>query len=140
MLAKLFASESRSQGLSWNDYMRLFENFSFNGNRYVSPAVSSTELTALQGQVNPIVAACIHARMLVFSEARFQWQRFQDGQSGNLFGNQELSVVERPWVNATTGDLLSRMIVDADLYGNSYWVKRETRFGPELVRLDPALL
>ena len=138
MLAKLFASESRSQGLSWNDYMRLFENFSFNGNRYVSPAVSSTELTALQGQVNPIVAACIHARMLVFSEARFQWQRFTDGQSGALFGNQELTVVERPWVNATTGDLLSRMIVDADLYGNSYWIKRETRFGLELVRLDPA--
>ena len=29
--------------------------------------------------------------------------------------------------HATTGDLLARMIVDADLYGNSYWTRRRER-------------
>jgi HK97 family phage portal protein len=133
-----FRSESRSTyGLSWNDYLRLFDQFAFAGNRYVTPAVGVDELTALQGQRNPIVAAAIHARMLVFAEARFQWQPYSNGRPGNLFGTPDLAVVERPWVNATTGDLLSRMLVDADLYGNSYWVRRETRTGDELVRLDP---
>lgn len=133
-----FRSESRSSvGLSWNDYLRLFQEFAFAGNRYVTPAVGVDELTALQGQRNPIVAAAIHARMLVFAEARFQWQPYSNGRPGNLFGTEELLLVERPWVNATTGDLLSRMLVDADLYGNSYWVRRQTRSGDELVRLDP---
>ena len=139
-LANLFGrSESRSAGLSWNDYLRLFEQFSFNGQRYVSPAVSVEELTALQGQANPIVAAAIHARMLVFSEARFQWQRFENGRPGGLFGTEELSVIESPWVGASTGDLLARMLVDADLFGNSYWVRRRGRgVVDELVRLDPS--
>lgn len=133
-----FRSESRSTyGLSWNDYLRLFDQFAFAGNRYVTPAVGVDELTALQGQRNPVVAAAIHARMLVFAEARFQWQPYSNGRPGSLFGTPDLSLVERPWVNATTGDLLSRMLVDADLYGNSYWVRRETRTGDELVRLDP---
>ena len=139
-LANLFGrSEARSVGLSWNDYLRLFEQFAFNGQRYVSPVVNPAELTALQGQRNPIVAAAIHARMLVFSEVRFQWQPFRDGRPGRLFGNTELALLESPWVGGTTGDLLARMLVDADLFGNSYWVRRRGRgVGDELVRLDPA--
>ncbi len=139
-LANLFGrSEARSVGLSWNDYLRLFEQFSFGGQRYVTPVVSPEELTALQGQKNPIVAAAIHARMLVFSEVRFQWQRFENGRPQGFFGNTELSVLESPWVGGTTGDLLARMLVDADLFGNSYWVRRRGRgVGDELVRLDPA--
>ena len=139
-LGNLFgSSEARSVGLSWNDYLRLFEQFSFGGQRYVSPVVSPAELTALQGQKNPIVAAAIHARMLVFSEVRFQWQRFQNGRPQGFFGNTELQVLESPWVGGTTGDLLARMLVDADLFGNSYWVRRRGRgVGDELVRLDPA--
>ena len=133
-----FGSESRSTyGLSWNDYLSLFDRFAFAGNRYVVPSAGVEELTALQGQRNPIVAAAIHARMLVFAEARFQWQPYSNGRPGALFGTTELALLERPWVNATTGDLLARMLVDADLYGNSYWVRRETRTGAELVRLDP---
>ena len=139
-LGNLFGrSEARSAGLSWNDYLRLFEQFAFNGQRYVSPVVNPAELTALQGQKNPIVAAAIHARMLVFSEVRFQWQPFRDGRPGALFGNTELAVLERPWMGGTTGDLLARMLVDADLFGNSYWVRRRGRgVSDELVRLDPA--
>lgn len=139
-LANLFGRvESRSSyGLSWNDYLRLFDSFAFQGNRYITPSVSVDELTALQGQRNPIVAAAIHARMLVFAEARFQWQPYSNGRPGNLFGTEELAVLESPWATANTGDLLARMLVDADLYGNSYWVKRATRTGSELVRLNPS--
>jgi len=138
-LANLFGRvEERQYGLSFNDYARLFEQFAFGGQRYVSPVVSPSELTALQGQRNPIVAAAIHARMLVFAEARFQWQPFRDSRPGALFGTTELSVLEQPWPSATTGDLLSRMLVDADLYGNSYWYRRELRGRSELVRLNPA--
>lgn len=136
-LANLFSSEVRNSGLSWNDYLRLFDEFAFAGHRYVAPTASVEELTALQGQRNPIVAAAIHARMLVFSEARFLWQPFSGGRPGRMFGDASLALLERPWTNATTGDLLSRMLVDADLYGNSYWVRRDTRTGQELVRLEP---
>jgi hypothetical protein len=82
-----FGSESRSTyGLSWNDYLSLFDRFAFAGNRYVVPSAGVEELTALQGQRNPIVAAAIHARMLVFAEARFQWQPYSNGRPGALFG------------------------------------------------------
>ena len=137
-LANLFGkTEARSYGMSWNDYLRLFEDFAYAGHRYVAPVASPEELTALQGQRNPIVAAAIHARMLVFAEARFLWQPFQDGRPGRLFGNQELALLEQPWGTGTTGDLLARMLVDADLYGNSYWVKMQERNSAHLMRLDP---
>ena len=124
--------EERNQ-FSWPDYMRLWEQFSFNGIQYVAPGGNIHELTALQGGANPIVAACISVRAMVFSEVRFLFQQFQAGRPGNFFGTPELSILERPWPSATTGDLLARMEVDASLYGNSYWV----RVNDELIRLNP---
>jgi DNA-binding CsgD family transcriptional regulator/phage portal protein BeeE len=69
---------------------------------------------------NGIIFACMVARMLPFSEARFQFRRRINGRPGELFGTPELDVLEHPWPNATTGDLLSRMIQDADLAGNGF--------------------
>ncbi len=125
--------EERNQ-FSWPDYMRLWEQFSFNGIQYVTPGGNIHELTALQGGSNPIVSACISVRAMVFSEVRFLFQGFENGRPGNYFGTEELSILERPWASATTGDLLARMEVDASLYGNSYWV----RFNNELIRLNPS--
>ena len=34
-----------------------------------------------------IVFACILARQLAFSEARFQWRQLRSGRPGDLFGN-----------------------------------------------------
>lgn len=124
-------------GMSWNDYLRLFETFAYNGQRYIAPVASPQELTAIIGAANPIVAAAINARMLVFSEVRFLWQPFAGGRPGRLFGNSDLTLLERPWPGATTGDLLARMLVDADLYGNSYWVRQRVGSSDQLVRLDP---
>lgn len=140
MLANLIRrGETRtSLGLSWNDYLRLFESFAYNGQRYIAPVATPMELTALTGAANPIVAAAINARMLVFSEVRFLWQPFSGGRPGRLFGNSELTLLEQPWPGATTGDLLARMLVDADLYGNSYWVRQRLGGVDQMVRLDPS--
>ncbi|NYV72979.1 phage portal protein [Streptomyces sp. UH6] len=82
---------------------------------------------------NPVIWACMVARQMVFSAPRFIWQRLNDGTPSAMFGSSELRLLEEPWTGATTQDLLSRVIQDADLAGNSYW----TRFGDELVRLRP---
>lgn len=123
----------RQAGLSMADYERYWERFGWNGNQYVVPGGNVEELLALEGMENAIVAACIHVRLLVFSEIRFAWQPYLSGRPGALFGTRDLEILNRPWPGATTGDLLARMEVDASLYGNSYWV----RSGAELVRLDP---
>lgn len=82
---------------------------------------------------NSVIWACMVARQMVFSAPRFTWQRLSSNGPSQMFGNAELSVLERPWVGGTTQDLLAQMIQDADLAGNSYWV----RDGAELVRLRP---
>lgn len=82
---------------------------------------------------NGVVFACMLARMMVFSAVRFQYQRLERGRPTALFGDQSLSLLEQPWQGGTTQDLLTRMIQDADLAGNSYWVRQED----ELVRLRP---
>jgi len=66
------------------------------------------------------VFSCILARGLLFSEARFLWQQLRDGRPGDLFSTQELRILERPWPNATTGELLWRAEQDVSLAGNFY--------------------
>jgi phage portal protein BeeE len=60
--------------------------------------------------------------MLLFSEARFQFQQLRNGRPGDLFGDSSLGLLERPWENGTTRDLLKQMELDATQSGNSYWV------------------
>lgn len=72
-------------------------------------------------KTNGIVFACMATRMLLFAEARFQFQQMRNGRPGDLFGTQALSLFEHPGgvtSSQTTGDMLSRMIQDADLAGN----------------------
>lgn len=69
---------------------------------------------------NPVVFSAVATRLAVFSQARLRWRRFQNGRPQNLFGDQRLSLFERPWPGGTTADLLARMIIHADLGGNAY--------------------
>lgn len=69
---------------------------------------------------NGVIFGCILARQLVFSEARFQYRRRVVGRPGDYFGNPRLGILEKPWPNGTTGNLLARMEVDASLAGNFY--------------------
>jgi phage portal protein BeeE len=119
--------------MSWPDYLRLWEQFGYNGVQYVVPGGNLGELTAMQAQRNPIVWACVAFRTMVFSEIRFKYQMWDAGKPGKSYGNPTLSILETPWPQATTGDLLARMEVDVSMYGNSYWVKHAGR----LVRLNP---
>ena len=138
MLGKLLQrSGFEPSGLSFNDYLTMLQEFAFNGQRYVAPSMSFAEFTALQGARNPIVAAAIHARMAVFSEVRFQWQAFDSGRPGRLYGGPGLSILEEPYPGGQTGDLLAELLLDADLYGNAYRVRQRIEGRDQLVRLHP---
>nr|WP_237532577.1 phage portal protein [Streptomyces sp. SID8352] len=82
---------------------------------------------------NPVIWSCMTARQMVFSSPRFIWQRLNSGIPSEMFGSQELRLLEEPWKGGTTQGLLSRVIQDADLAGNAYWTQVED----ELVRLRP---
>jgi phage portal protein BeeE len=81
---------------------------------------------------NGPVFALMAVRGLVFSAVRMAYQRLSSAEM-DLFGTRNLAILEEPWPGGTTQDLLSRMLLDADLAGNSYWVRE----GDELVRLRP---
>lgn len=104
--------------------------FKFNGHDY---SYKLDELQIDQAVRDSVVGACLMVRGLVFSEARFIWQRWQNARPGELFGSPALRQLERPWPTGTTGDLLSWCDLDAGTAGNSYWVRQ----GGDLVRLDP---
>ena len=80
---------------------------------------------------NGPVFACILARQMVFSEARFQFQQMRNGRPGDLFGTPDLALLENPWPGGTTGELLARMEQDGSLAGNFYATTAddEGRFG-----------
>jgi hypothetical protein len=73
------------------------------------------------------VFACMLARRTLFSEARFIWQRMLRGRPGTTFGSAELALLENPWANGSTGNLLARMIDHQGLAGNAFVIKR-TRY------------
>lgn len=75
---------------------------------------------------NAVIFACMQARLMLFSEARFQYRRLQSGRPGELFGSPALRILEAPWPGGTTGDLLARMLVHADLAGNAFVVANRT--------------
>ncbi|HNH95903.1 MAG TPA: phage portal protein [Microthrixaceae bacterium] len=88
-------------------------------------------------KANGVVFACVLARLMLFAEARFQWQRLSNGRPGELFGNADLEILERPWRNGTTGDLLARMEQDVSFAGNSFIARIDDTDGRRLRRLRP---
>ena len=121
------------------------DQFTYNGNVYPLPIqqtligrneeIGGDYSGLVQGayRANGVVFACMAARMLHFAQARFQFQQMRNGKPGDLFGTPDLGILETPWPNGTTADLLARMIQDADLAGNSYIVRQ----GNRLARLRP---
>ena len=82
---------------------------------------------------NGVVFSAFMIRMLLLSEAEFQWQSRADR---HLFGNPDLTVLEQPFGPGTiSAELIIRMEQDAGLAGNAYiWAAPgEDR----LVRLRP---
>lgn len=69
---------------------------------------------------NGIIFTTMQIRQAILGEARFQYQRLQQGRPGALWGDQTLRLLENPWPNGTTGELIARMDQDASLAGNFY--------------------
>lgn len=77
-----------------------------------------------------VVFGIILARLMLFSEAEF---KFRDLATKRLYGSSALSLLEEPWPNGTTGELLARMEQDVSLAGNAFIRNAGTR----LERLRP---
>ena len=131
--------ESRSGLDQWLSMIQT--SFTYGGQNYISGGGYDTHSTegppsSFGGYVqtlykgNGVVFAVMLARLMAFSEVRFRWRNLG---SRALFGTPSLSLLERPWTNGSTGELLFRMLQDADLAGNSYWTIRNG----QLKRLRP---
>lgn len=147
-LDQLMGQQGRKpERLSIDEYGQMLSLYAQAGLGYQTPSLMQTlagtgterpadnfqGLTAQAYASNGVVFACMLVRQLVFSSIRFQWQRLRNGKPSDTFGDRTLRLLEHPWPGGTTQDLLVRMIQDADLAGNSYWVRQ----GDELVRLRP---
>jgi len=130
-LLQRLSREERS--ISVADYLgQAFETYMVNGNAYpiTSYGQGGTEKPIPNGNAglykqNPVLFSVVQTRLSLFSEARFQWQQLRAGRPGDLFGNETLDVLERPWLNGTTGDLLARMEQRVSTEGNFYGVIRD---------------
>lgn len=128
--------KSWSQQPFWSGGLAAREDIGNNFEGYIHDAYKT----------NGVVFATMLARQMLFSETRFAWQPRRNGRPGPLFSNAELAILERPWPNGTTGELLARMIQDADLAGNFYattaddngkFGKAATGPGRRIVRMRP---
>lgn len=139
------AVEQRADaGLSWSEYVSWFQYQGSNFPTFGNGDVPGTPVERIENSFtaytnailkrNGVVAACMTARLMLFTEARFQWRRSSDRK---LFGDADLSLVEDPWPGGSTGELLGRMEQDASLAGNSFTVRIPGAGGPQLQRLRP---
>lgn len=63
-------------------------------------------------------------RSRVLSQARF---KYRNRKTSKLFGTPGLELLEQPWPNASTGDLVSLMEWHAGLAGNAFCVRQTKR-------------
>ena len=127
-LARVVANRIRGQRAdpfipfqSWVDAA-----FSYNGLNYTSwpntslankqEEIAGNFASYVHGafQSNGIVFACMVTRMLLLSEARFQYRRFENGRPTDFFGKRELAILDNP------RDLIARASLDVDVAGNWY--------------------
>lgn len=129
---------NETTGLSIYDWGRLFNpgaQVTFGGNRYQAYRTNGGSGSDYYAS-NPVVFSLAALRILLFSEARFQFQQLRNGKPGDLFGNADLQLLEEPWAGHTTRDLLAQSELDVAQSGNSYWVHD----GDFLLRLDASKL
>lgn len=89
-------------------------------------------------KANGVVFACIAARCRVFSQARFAYQQFRKGRPAELYTDDNLRILEKPWRQGTTGEMLTHMDVDVAMGGNNYFTMcdEDGNIGPSRVRVD----
>lgn len=128
------SERSDQPALGFNEWIELVNSFSYQGVNYTLPGSSQetiggnfSSLTRQAYKSNGVIFACMLVRSLVFSEATFQ---FRNRKTRDLFGNSELQILEKPWAGGTTGDLLTRGLMYADLAGNAFFARRPSGIMP----------
>lgn len=106
--------------------MQTLSPFGAGDQRQIFPEATIAEFQNIY-RTNGIVFACSMVRQRIFSEVNFRFAAIQGGRIGKLFGTSDLSLLENPWPNGTTGELASLMIHDVDTAGNFYAVRNGDR-------------
>lgn len=107
-------------------------NQTWGGNKSEEAPVAGFEAVADRiFKASPVVYSAELIRKAVFAQAEFKFLRESDR---NVYGNETLRLLERPWTGARTHDLLKRMILHADVGGNSYVINTGGRLS--LLRPD----
>lgn len=102
-------------------------NQTLAGNRAAEIANSLPGYTHALMKSPPAFAAQL-VRALVLSQARFTFRRLPSvPRPRQVFGTQALSVLEKPWPKATTGEMISRLEWHAGLAGNAYLLRQPDR-------------
>ena len=136
-------SPPTSSARGWDQWM---DWFSFQGSSY---PLGMQTISGAREEVNHDYTGYVEAaykrngpvfavealRSRIFSEARFAWQRREQGRGQGLFTTDDLSLLERPWPGGTTQDLLMRIILSADFGGNAY-ITRNSRGHLRILRPD----
>jgi hypothetical protein len=87
---------------------------------------------------NGIVFAVSMARARPFSEISFKFRRKNNPGGGNdLFPTRALDILDVPWPNGTTQDLLMRAEQDITCGGTAFWAREDGRDDDRLRRLRP---
>lgn len=117
--------------VSLEEWAAAWTQFAYNGSVYTVTGQSQEEIAPnftgiaqLAYKTDSVVFACVTVRQLLLSEARFAFRERRNGRPGNLFTTAALAQLEAPWPGATTGDLISRMELDASLAGNWFGTNR----------------
>ena len=132
------AVEKRFNIDAWiSDYLVPANEFNYNNHVYplglnqTMVADRTKEIsTTLPGYMAALRAcppafAAQMVRALVLSQARFVFRNNRISRNpGRLFGTSALAPLEKPWPNATTGELLARMEWHAGLAGNAFVTTR----------------
>jgi phage portal protein BeeE len=136
-----------------NEYL-LPTTFGFNGIQYGAgfgltqtlAGNRATEITATLPGYLAALRSCPPAfaaqlvRALVLSQARFVFRNppWHPSTPRKTFGTRALNLLERPWKNATTGELIARMEWHAGVAGNAY-VTRSREINPATGESEPRL-
>lgn len=133
-------TESRFSADQWLSEYLIPSSFQYGGNTYpfgMTQTLAGQRIQAVAATL-PGYAAALRAcppafaaqmvRALVLSQARFTFRNRPGSRTPRrLFGTTELSALESPWPNATTGQLLALMEWHAGLTGNAFVVRQPNR-------------
>lgn len=120
--------------------------FSFNGMGYGPQLIQSMPASKVEefagdfaGHVraaleSPPVFGAQNKRARYLSQARFT---YRNRATRRTFGASSLSILERPWVNGTSGELITKMEWHAGLAGNAYAARILVGSRPTIKLLNP---